>query len=179
MIEGLIPDREIPGAFLVRVGGADQSWVDPDDPTHLEFDYTQRIAAHLDHHAAAGKPLKVVHIGGGGMSLARYVAHTRPRSRQIVCEPDVELTAQVREKLPLPPRSGISVRPVDGRTGLADMPEDYADVVIIDAFAGTVVPADLATVECFCEVHRVLRPHGLMVMNATDAAPFDLSLIHI
>ncbi|MBD5063804.1 spermidine synthase, partial [Xanthomonas citri pv. citri] len=81
------------------------------------------------------------------MCLARYVAATRPTSPQIVCEPDAELTAEVRLKAPLPVRSGIKVRPVDGRSGVAAMREDFADVVILDAFDGARVPGDLVTVE--------------------------------
>ena len=157
---------------MLRVGGADQSWVYQEDPTRLEFDYVQRIAAHLDAHAPAGERLRVVHIGGGALTLPRYVAHTRPRSAQIVCEPDEALTAEVREKAPLPKNSGIKVRPVDGRTGLAAMPDDYADVIIIDAFIGRIVPASLVTVECFAQARRVLTSGGLLLMNVTDKAPF-------
>lgn len=50
----LLPDPDVAGAWMVRVGDADQSWIDPDDPTRLEFDYMQRIADHLDVHRPAG-----------------------------------------------------------------------------------------------------------------------------
>lgn len=151
--ERLVPDPDTPGAWIVRVGGADQSWIDPDDPTHLEFDYTERIADHLDVHRPAGERMRIIHVGGAGMCLARYVAATRPTSPQIVCEPDTELTEEVRLKAPLPPRSGIKVRPVDGRSGVAAMREDFADVVIVDAFDGARVPADLVTVEFLSLIH--------------------------
>ena len=171
--DGILPDPNVSGAWVVRVGGADQSWVDPDDPTRLEFDYVQRIAGHLDAHAPEGERLRVVHVGGAGMTLARYVAHTRPSSAQIVLEPDEALTAAVREKAPLAKNSGIKVRPQDGRTGLAAMRDDYADVIIVDAFVGLVVPAGLVTVEAFSEYRRVLGAGGLLVMNVTDKLPFE------
>ena len=79
----LVPDREVRGAFFVRVGGTDQSFVDPADPTRLEFDYAQRMADVIDTIAPAGERIRVVHVGGAGMSLPRYVAATRPRSAQI------------------------------------------------------------------------------------------------
>ncbi len=44
----LVPDREAPGAFFVRVDGTGQSFVDPTDPLRLEFDYVQRIAEVID-----------------------------------------------------------------------------------------------------------------------------------
>lgn len=168
----VVPDPDHPGAWFVRVGGADQSWVDPDDPTHLAFDYMQRIAHHLDAHAPAGERIRVVHLGGAGLSLARYVAHTRPTSAQVVCEPDEALTAEVREKIPLPRTSGIKVRPIDGRAGVAAMPDDYADVVIVDAFVGARVPADLVTVEAFAQYRRIARPGAQVVLNVTDTHPF-------
>lgn len=167
-----MPDPDHPGAFTVRVGGTDQSWVDPSDPTRLEFDYMQRIGDVLDTTAAAGERLRVVHVGGAGMTLARYVAATRPTSAQIVLEPDAELTAAVREAMPLPKRSGIKVRPVDGRSGIAAMPADYAEVVIVDAFVGARVPAELTTREFLADAARVLTRDGVLVLNLTDRAPF-------
>ena len=98
----LVPDVAYPRAFTLRVGRTDQSYVDLDDPRRLEFDYLQQIAVVLDQVAPPGAPLRTVHIGGAAMSLPRYVAATRPRSAQVVLEPDSELTAFVRQHLPLP-----------------------------------------------------------------------------
>ncbi|HSN43747.1 MAG TPA: fused MFS/spermidine synthase [Propionibacteriaceae bacterium] len=173
MNQRVVPDPETPGAWYVRIGSTDQSWVDPDHPTRLEFDYVQQLAAHLDAHAPAGERLRVIHVGGGGLTLPRYVAHTRPTSAQIVLEPDEALTDEVRATIPLPRNSGIKVRPQDGRTGLAAMPDAYADVVIIDAFDGARVPGGLATIECFAEVRRVLTPTGALLMNVTDGRTLD------
>ncbi|MDR1833127.1 MAG: fused MFS/spermidine synthase, partial [Propionibacteriaceae bacterium] len=150
------------------------SYVSP-DPLYLEFEYVQRIAQVLDQAAPEGERLRVVHVGGAGMTLARYVAATRPTSAQIVLEPDAALTEEVRAAIPLPRNSGVKVRAQDGRTGLAAMPDDYADVIIIDAFAGAQVPGELATLECFRQAARVLVPGGTLAMNMTDSAPFAWS----
>jgi len=80
----LVPDREVPGAYFVRVDGTDQSFVDPADPLRLEFDYVQRIAEVIDTMAPKGERIRVIHIGGAGMTLPRYVAATRPTSSQTV-----------------------------------------------------------------------------------------------
>jgi spermidine synthase len=165
----LVRDTARPSAYTLRIGRTDQSYVDLDDPLRLEFDYVQRLADALDAHAPAGTRLRVVHVGGAAMTLPRYVAATRPESPQIVLEPDVELTAFVREHLPLPRRSGIKVRGTDGRSGVAELRDDYADVVVVDAFDGARVPADLATVEFFADVARVLTAAGTVM---TDRAPF-------
>lgn len=167
--------QEGPTSFVVRVGGTDQSHVDLADPTRLVFDYVRRMADVVDAHRPAGEPTSVVHVGGAGLTLPRYVAATRPRSGQIVLEPDEELTAQVRELLPLPRRSGIKVRPVDGRSGLPALRDGSADLVVLDAYAGAQVPGELVTVECFAEVARVLAPDGLFLLNLADRAPFAWS----
>jgi spermidine synthase len=54
------------------------------------------------------------------------------------------------------------------------MPSGCADAVVVDAFAGASVPAELATRMFFADAVRVLRD-GVLVMNVTDSAPFDWS----
>ncbi|MGN6132247.1 MAG: spermidine synthase [Nocardioidaceae bacterium] len=164
-----------PGSFLVRVGGRDQSHVDLEDPTRLVFDYVRRMADVLDAAGEPGAPLRVLHVGGAGLTLPRYVATTRPGSWQAVLEPDEELTARVRDELPLPRRSGIRVRPVDGRGGLPGVRTASVDAVVLDAYRDGLVPPDLLTVECFAEVARVLAPRGLLLVNLSDQAPFTLA----
>ena len=89
----LIRDLAYARAYTLRVGRTDQSYVDLDDPRRLEFDYLEQIAVVVDSCAPRGEAIRTVHIGGAAMSLARYVAATRPRSAQLVFEPDAELTA--------------------------------------------------------------------------------------
>jgi len=167
----LVPDLAYRRAFTLRVGRTEQSYVDLDDPLRLEFDYVQRLVDVLDSVVGLGQRLRVVHVGGAGMTLPRYVAATRPSSAQIVLEPDIELTAFVRRHLPLPTRSGIKVRGTDGRRGIAGMRNGYADLLIIDAFVGARVPADLTTAEFLSDARRVLSDHGVIIINLTDRGP--------
>ncbi len=158
-------------SFVVRLAGMDQSHVDLTDPTRIAFDYVRRMADVVDVYTAPG-PVRIVHVGGAGMTLPRYVAATRPGSWQVVLEPDEALTEQVRLELPLPRRSGIKVRPTDGRTGMADLRDGQAQLVVVDAYADARVPADLVTLEFLTDVARVLDPDGLVLLNLTDRAPF-------
>ena len=167
----LVPDPARRSAFLLRVGRTDQSYVDLEDPLRLEFDYVQRIADLVDSLFEAGRTLRAVHVGGAGLTLPRYVAATRPGSVQTVLEPDAELTDLVRERLPLPRGHGIKVRAVDGRSGLPALNDGVADLVVLDAFAGAQVPAELTTEAAVAELHRVLRPDGVLVLNVTDRGP--------
>src|SRR3954447_6062350 len=84
----LLADADRDGSWMLLVNGTPQSHVDLDDPAHLEFEYVRRIGHVLDRGAPGGRPLDVVHLGGGAMTLPRYVAVTRPGSRQRVAEID-------------------------------------------------------------------------------------------
>lgn len=168
----VVADRDRPGAATVRVDGTDQSHVDLLDPTRLEFDYVRRMADVVDTAWPPGEQVRTLHVGGAGMTLARYVAATRPRSRQLVLEPDEELTALVRRELPLPPRAGIRVRPQDGRSGVASLGDGAYDLAVVDAFAGARVPADLVTREWYADLARVVGPRGLVLLNLADRALF-------
>ena len=106
------------------------------------------------------------------MSLPRYVAATRPRSSQIVLEPDVELIAEVRAQAPLPARSGIRVRGVDGASGILGVADASQNVVILDAFEHGEVPEELMTAGFLEQVQRVLVGRGVFVANVVDQRPF-------
>lgn len=171
----LVEDKTRPRAYLVRIGGTDQSYVDLNDPLRLEFDYVQRIADVIDEIAPDGQRIRIVHVGGAALTLPRYVTVTRPSSAQIVLEPDEELTGWVREHLPLPRQSGIKVRAVDGRAGIAAMRDDFADLVVVDAFAGARVPAELTTLEYLTDLRRVVGATGTVVINVTDSGQLGYS----
>lgn len=174
----LVPDPEYPGAFRVQFGDASQSWVDPSRPDLLLFEYVVHLSLLFESllgATPADQRLRVVHLGGAGMTIPRWVAWRRPGTAQIVCEPDVELTEEVRRKLPLPPRSGIKVRDVDGRRGVAAMPAEYADLVVVDAFVGAQVPAELVTADFLDDVVRIGRGRRAVIFNVTDTSPFRWS----
>ena len=73
----------------VERDGHPQSYVDPDDPLLLVFEYVQQFALVLEALRPDPAPLAVTHVGGAGMTLARWVHRVHPGSPQIVLEPDV------------------------------------------------------------------------------------------
>ncbi|MYT75733.1 spermidine synthase-like protein [Streptomyces sp. SID8367] len=169
----LLPDVDRRRAWLLTVNGAPQSYVDLDDPAHLEFEYARRLGHVLDCAAGAGAPLDVLHLGGGALTLPRYVAVTRPGSRQHVVEADGGLRELVAEQLPLPDGgAGITVHGGDARAWLEAAPADSADALVADVFGGSRVPAHLTTLEYAHEADRVLRPGGTYAANLADGAPF-------
>lgn len=162
----LLRDADRPGGWLLMMSGVPQSYVDLDDPTYLDFEYVRLMAAVIDTLAAG--PLDAVHVGGGACTLPRYVAATRPGSRQIVIEPDGALVELVRERLGLRSVPGLKVRVTDGRTGAANLRDASADLIVLDAFSGATMPLDLATAEYMAELARVLRPSGTLLVNTAD-----------
>ncbi|MFD7612280.1 spermidine synthase [Streptomyces sp. NPDC059828] len=167
----LIPDRDRPRAWTLVIDGAPQSHVDLDDPALLTFEYQRRLGHVIDLVAPAGRPVRAVHLGGGALTLARYIATTRPRSTQQVVEVDAPLVQLVRDRLPLDPNARIRVRSADAREGLGKVPDDWADLVIADVFSGARTPAHLTSTEFLAEVRRVLRPGGHYAANLADGPP--------
>jgi spermidine synthase len=168
----LMPDVDRKRAWLLTVDGAPQSYVDLDEPEHLEFEYARRLGHVLDVVAEAGRPLDVLHLGGGALTLPRYVAVTRPGSRQDVVEADGALLELVAEHLPLPEGTEVAVHAADARAWLEAAPADSADVLVADVFGGSRVPAHLTSVAYAREAARVLRGDGVYLANLADAAPF-------
>ncbi|MFJ5030135.1 spermidine synthase [Streptomyces sp. NPDC088560] len=168
----LMPDVDRARAWLLTVDGAPQSYVDLDDPSYLEFEYARRLGYVLDVVAEAGRALDVAHLGGGALTLPRYVAATRPGSRQDVVEADAALLELVVEHLPLLAGSGVELHAADARAWLEGAPDDHADVLIADVFGGSRVPAHLTTRAYAREAERVLRPGGVYLANLADSAPF-------
>jgi spermidine synthase len=173
-----VPGR--PRAWTLLVDGTPQSHVDLDDPQYLEFEYMRWLGHLADLAAPPGLPLDVLHLGGGGLTLARYVAATRPGSSQLAVEADPAVAELVRERLPLdqrPRRAGggragrVRVRVADARAVLEEAPASSADLVIADLFAGARTPAHLTSAEFDAAVARVLRPAGRYAVNVGDGPP--------
>lgn len=161
----LLRDADRPNAWLLSVGGVAQSYVDLDDPGNLEFDYVRRFGDVVDH-LPPGR-LDALHIGGAACTLPRYLAHTRPGSRQLVFDADGELVALVRAQFGLTV-PGLRVRVCDGREGLATRRDETADLVVVDAFERGRLVGGFATAECTAEIARILRPTGVCMANISD-----------
>ncbi len=170
-VAALEPDAYRPRAWTLMVNGTPQSHVDLDDPSHLDFEYVRRLGHVADLVAPAGRPLRVLHLGGGGLTLARYVAATRPRSTQQVAEIDAALVDLVRRRLPLDRAARVRIRVGDAREVLSRAPAESYDLVVGDVYAGGRSPAHLASAEFFADAARTLRNGGFFAANLADGAP--------
>jgi spermidine synthase len=169
----LLRDADRPRAWMLLAGGVPQSYVDLDDPLHLELEYMRQLGHLIDLAAPAGVPLRVLHLGAGALTLARYVAATRPGSRQLAAESDARVARLVQRHLPLAPAGSppVTVRVGDARAVLEQVPAGSLDVVVADVFAAARTPAHLTSAEFTAAAGRALAPSGLYAVNMADGPP--------
>src|SRR6476620_3291539 len=172
----LLRDADRRAAWMLLIDGVPQSHVDLDDPGYLDFEYVRRIGHVIDAAAPAGQPLRVLHLGAGALTLARYVASTRPGSPQLAVEVDAALVDLIRLRLP-PRNPRLRVRVGDARAELERLRPGSFDVVIADVFADGRPPAHLTSAEFWAAAARVVRGtssgsrDGVVAANVADGAP--------
>jgi spermidine synthase len=131
----------------------------------------QHFALVIDAVRPRPAPLTVVHLGGGALTMPRWVAATRPGSRQLV----VESAADVIEAVaPLGPVPGCDVVVGDAIVEAARVAAG-ADLVVWDLYDGPRADTSALTLDAVVEMRRMLSAtDGLLVLNVSDAAPFDV-----
>lgn len=158
-------------SYLLTVEGAPQSQVSLNDPTLLSFDYVRRIGRLIDAVAPPAQAITVLHLGGGALTLPRYVNHIRPGSTQHVVELERDLSEMLLSKLPLPADHNINFHYGDARAILVQssavqLPK--SDLLVIDLFSGAHIPPHVASREFYQEASRYLKPHGVVAVNIAD-----------
>jgi hypothetical protein len=165
------------GALILAINGVTQSHVAIDDPGLLFFDYMRRMGNIIDAAAPVREPVTIVHLGGGGLSLPRYVAASRPASRQFVVEAEQGLTEFVLEAAPLPGGTAVEfviADALDGLRSLAPKLAGAASVVVCDVYAGLSTPEHLRTSAFYAEVRdSVLAADGIIIVNVADEADLE------
>jgi spermidine synthase len=170
-----VPDPRRRGGWTLLVEEVQQSYVDVNDPTHLAFEYTRMIATVVDAAAPTGQPLRVLHLGGGALTLPRYVAATRPGAQQVVVERDRRLVELVDRVLPVAPAADIRVQVGDAHQVVTALADGRFDLVIGDAYHAAQIAPSVCDGAFVAEVARVLRPDGIYAVNVADMAPLSLS----
>jgi spermidine synthase len=168
----VVPDhRSRPGGRALVLDTLRHSYVDLDNPMHLELRYTRVFADLLATAAPAGRPLDVLHVGGGGFTMPRYVAALWPGSHNLVLEIDGGLVELARQRLGLVTAPALVVRVGDARLLVGGLDDARYDVVLGDAFGGLAVPWHLTTLEFARELRRVMRPGAVYGLNLIDYPP--------
>jgi spermidine synthase len=142
------------------------------DPYALALDYTRCMMAFLLFHP---EPRRVLMIGLGGGSLAKFFHRKLRAARVRAVELDPHVIAAAREHFALPADDArLSVERGDGAEALAP---ECCDVLLIDGFDdGAQVPA-LVSADFYDAAFLALDEPGVMVVNyLADDPQFDVYL---
>ncbi|MEP6480462.1 MAG: fused MFS/spermidine synthase [Rhodoglobus sp.] len=164
----IVSGRGRNGGHSLVVNGVTQSHVNLDDPTDLQLNYVRRISFVVDIVAPAGTAIRALHLGAGALTIARYIAATRPGSKQFAVELDSGLADLVTNHLPLASGADVTLRIGDARAVAEGLPADHAgatDLVVVDVFSGDVAPLHIATKEFLELLDGLLSPAGIVVIN--------------
>ncbi len=153
--------------------GSTQSVMRISDPYALDLAYTREMMAFLLFNC---QPRRILLIGLGGGSLAKYCYRYLPSARITAVENDPDVIS-LRDEF-LIPRDDFrfSVIRADGATYLVGLRRGF-DAVLIDAFDRNGIPSSLANVEFYSNARRCLRSTGVFVMNL--AGERAASLAHL
>lgn len=168
------------GRYILKVNGVSSSHIDLNDPTFLDFEYMRwmepafRFGYPPEDFDGRQRKLRVLHLGGGGCSMARWVAATYNNARQVVVELDAKLAELVRTHFAVPRAPLVRLRVADAAMVLPELSDASRDVIIRDVFAGNMTPRELTTVAYAQEAQRVLDDGGTYLLNCGDTA--DLAL---
>jgi spermidine synthase len=144
-------------------------YIDPRDPTHLEYGY-EKIYAELTHRFANGRRrISALFLGGGSYTLPRWLEATYPGSRVEVAEIDPLVLEANHVAMGLPRDTPIKTICMDARNVVDSFPSDKKfDLIYSDAFNDLSIPFHLTTLEFFQKLARHLAPDGAVLQNIID-----------
>ena len=146
------------------------SFVDLNDPTHLEYSY-EKVYKDITEYMAQTRPaMNAVFIGGGGYTFPRYMEKVYPTSNLDVIEIDPDVTRVNYEELGLPRTTRIVTHNEDARMYFNDgnAIKGKYDLVLGDAFNDLSIPYHLTTLEFDREVKAAMKPDGFYLVNIID-----------
>ena len=166
---------------LLNVNGTFQSGCYVPDDLHFELacEYHRAMAGVIEGLARrdAGRPVRVMVMGGGGYSLPKYLAAYVPAARTDAVEVDPAITAIAREFFFLDECLEKTGAEKDGRlrlvnddawTFLRAAAEPY-DVIVNDAFSGKRPLGPLTSAEGARVVRSRLAENGVYLANVRCA----------
>ncbi len=131
-------------------------------PYDLEIGYTRAMMAFM---LFMRDPRKVMMIGLGGGSLAKFVHRRLPNASTTVVELDPRVVAVARQYFRLPeedPRLRIIIG--DGATYLETV-KSKSNVIIVDGYGAEAQAPALSTPAFYRSCHAALSRYGILVVN--------------
>ncbi|RKW69674.1 spermidine synthase [Galactobacter caseinivorans] len=160
------------GAWVLFVGGAEQSTLVPGHPQTVIYEYLARVAkvtevvlSALPEHRRAG----VLHLGGGALTLPRFVESLRPGTRQVVVDLDSELMPFVLEAFPLaaPEHTELIIDDVLRVLPRVGEPGGF-DLCVLDIAMDQHSPDAFFSVDYARELLATVTPQGTVIVNVGD-----------
>lgn len=134
------------------------------DPHRLALAYTRKMMAFLLFHP---NPKRILLIGLGGGSLAKFCHRQLPRARITAVEIDPHVIA-MGSQFGVTPDDRLAVHQADAADFLPATQAD-TDVLLLDAFDRQGIAPSLSNPAFFAAARRRLRPNGLLVANLAGA----------
>jgi spermidine synthase len=134
------------------------------DPHRLDLAYTRKMMAFLLFHP---NPKRILLIGLGGGSLAKFCHRHLPRARITAVEIDPTVIA-MGEQFGVTADERLAIHQADAADFLPTTQAD-TDVLLLDAFDRHGIAPSLSNPAFFEAARRRLRPNGLLVANLAGA----------
>jgi len=131
-------------------------------PSDLELAYTRSMMAFLLFHST---PRRVLMVGLGGGSLAKFVYHRMPDTASEVLEINPQVVAVARRMFEVPAADGrLIVRVCDGADFIARDGPAY-DAIMVDGYDGEAQVDALSSRAFYAACRRRLDAGGVLVVN--------------
>ena len=131
-------------------------------PNALELVYTQCMMGFLLFHP---KPEKLLLIGLGGGSLAKFVYHHMTDTLLTAIEINPQVINAAFQFFELPDENErFEIITAKGDQYIAEHPET-ADIIMVDGFDDDYQVPSLSSQEFYTATHRALKRSGIMVVN--------------
>ena len=131
-------------------------------PNDLELSYTRSMMAFLLFHP---DPQRVLMVGLGGGSLAKFIYHRFPATQVVAVEINPQVVAIAREFFYLPAGDvRFNVLVGDGADYLSDE-RRTADIIMVDGYDAESQVVALSALDFYRDCARILGESGVLVVN--------------
>ncbi|MDH4121361.1 MAG: hypothetical protein OEV94_06630 [Deltaproteobacteria bacterium] len=127
----------------------------------LPLAYTKAMMGVLMFSPA---PTRVLHLGLGGGTMARFLHHRFPWVHQTALEPNPEVVTAARRYFSIPDSPRLQIIPARGEDFLEGTKELY-DVILLDAYSGQGPVEALHTLRAYQQLAERLTPNGWLADN--------------
>ena len=139
-----------------------QSGMSLEDPVELVLSYTRSMLSFL---LFVPEPPRLLNIGLGGGSLAKWIHRHLVNTQQLVLEISPQVIACARSHFHLPRDDRrLRVLEADGARWVAEH-GGCCDVILVDGYDGQSQATELCTREFYADAARCLDADGVLVVN--------------